>query len=128
MFLLRELAAELPGSRLLVLATCREGAGDPWRTSLADLARLPGVHIMRLAPLSEMAVAGLLRAAGVTTDPELARFVHARSQGNALYVTTLARPSGCGWAPGPSSWPRRPASRSPLCSAGCGGSMPPTSC
>ena len=91
LFLLRELAAELPGSRLLVLATCREGAGEPWRTSLADLARLPGVHIMRLAPLSETAVAGLLRAAGVTTDPELTRFVHARSEGNALYVTTLAR-------------------------------------
>jgi predicted ATPase len=29
LFLLRELAAELPGSRLLVLATCREGAGKP---------------------------------------------------------------------------------------------------
>jgi DNA-binding CsgD family transcriptional regulator len=91
LFLLRELAAELPGSRLLVLATCREGAGDPWRTSLADLARLPGVHILRLAPLSETAVAGLLRGAGVRADPELARFVHARSEGNALYVTTLAR-------------------------------------
>jgi DNA-binding CsgD family transcriptional regulator len=91
LFLLRELAAELPGSRLLVLATCREGAGEPWRTSLADLARLPGVHIMRLAPLSETAVAGLVRGAGVTTDPELTRFVHARSEGNALYVTTLVR-------------------------------------
>jgi DNA-binding CsgD family transcriptional regulator len=91
LFLLRELAAELPGSRLLVLATCREGAGDPWRASMADLARLPGVQTLRLAPLSETAVAGLLRAAGVTPDPELARFVHARSEGNALYVTTLAR-------------------------------------
>ena len=74
-----------------MLATCRDTAGDPWRTSIADLARLPGVHILRLAPLSETAVAGLLRAAGVTADPELARFVHARSEGNALYVTTLAR-------------------------------------
>ena len=91
LFLLRELAAELPGSRLLLLATCRDTAGDPWRTSMADLARLPGVQILRLAPLSETAVAGLLRTAGVTTDPELARFVHARSEGNALYVTTLAR-------------------------------------
>jgi DNA-binding CsgD family transcriptional regulator len=91
LFLLRELAAELPGSRLLVLATCRDTTSDPWRASLADLARLPGVHILRLTPLSETAVAGLLRAAGVTADPELARFVHARSEGNALYVTTLAR-------------------------------------
>ena len=59
LFLLRELAAELPGSRLLLLATCRDTAGDPWRTSMADLARLPGVQILRLAPLSETAVAGL---------------------------------------------------------------------
>ena len=91
LFLLRELAEQLPGSRLLVLATCRDTAGDPWRTSMADLARLPGVQILRLAPLNEAAVAGILRAAGVTTDPELARLVHARSEGNALYVTTLAR-------------------------------------
>ena len=91
LFLLREVAAALPGSRLLVLATCRDAAGDPWRTALADLARLPGVQILRLTPLSEPAVAGILRAAGVTTDPELARFVHARSEGNPLYVTTLAR-------------------------------------
>ncbi len=52
LFLLRELAAELPGSRLLVLATCRDTAGDPWRTSMADLARLPGVQILRPTPLS----------------------------------------------------------------------------
>src|SRR5580692_8975120 len=91
LFLLGELAAELPGSRLLVLATCRDSAGDPWRASMAAMARLPGVHMLRLAPLSETAVAGLLRAAGVAADPELARFVHARSEGNALYVTTLAR-------------------------------------
>ena len=91
LFLLRELAAELPGSRLLVVATCRDTAGDPRRASLGDLARLPGVQVLRLAPLSETAVAGILQAAGVTTDPELARFVLARSEGNALYVTTLAR-------------------------------------
>jgi len=91
LFLLRELAAELPGSRLLVLVTCRDIAGEPWRTSMADLARLPGVRMLRLAPLSETAVAGILRAAGVTADPELARLVHARSEGNALYVMTLAR-------------------------------------
>jgi len=91
LFLLRELAAELPESRLLVLATCRDTAGDPWRASLGHLARLPGVQMLRLAPLSETAVADILRAAGVIMDPELARFVHARSEGNPLYVITLAR-------------------------------------
>ena len=91
LFLLRELAAELPGSRLLVLATCREGAGDPWRACLADLARLPGHQVMRLAPLGEAAVDEILQVAGVATDPDLVRFVHARSEGNPLYVATLAR-------------------------------------
>ena len=91
LFLLRELAAELPGSRLLVLATCREGAGDPWRACMADLARLPGHQVMRLAPLGEAAVDEILQVAGVATDPDLVRFVHARSEGNPLYVATLAR-------------------------------------
>ena len=91
LFLLRELAAELPGSRLLVLATCRDTAGDPWRDALGDLGRLPGLQVLRLAPLSEAAVAEILRAAGLPADPDLARFVHARSEGNPLYVATLAR-------------------------------------
>ncbi len=91
LFLLRELAAELPGSRLLVLVTCRDTAGDPWRASLGDLARLPGLQVLRLAPLSEAAVAEILHAAGMAMDPELARAAHARSEGNPLYVTTLAR-------------------------------------
>ena len=91
LFLLRELAAGLPSSRLLVLATCREGAGDPWRASLADLARLPGLQVMRLAPLGEAAVDQIMQAAGVSTHSDLVRFVHVRSEGNPLYVATLAR-------------------------------------
>jgi predicted ATPase len=91
LFLLRELAAGLPSSRLLVLATCREGAGDPWRAGMADLARLPGLQVMRLAPLGEAAVDQIMQAAGVSTHSDLVRFVHARSEGNPLYVATLAR-------------------------------------
>src|SRR5580704_3234633 len=91
LFLLRELAAELPASRLLVLATCRDTAGDPWRDALGDLARLPGLQVLRLAPLSEAAVGEILRAAGLPADPGLTKFVHARSEGNPLYVATLAR-------------------------------------
>ena len=91
LFLLRELTAELPASRLLVLATCRDTAGDPWRTALGDLARLPGLRVMRLPPLGEAAVDEILKTAGLAADPDLARFVHARSEGNPLYVATLAR-------------------------------------
>ena len=91
LFLLRELAAELPESRLLVLATSREATGAPARAALGDLARLPGLHMLRLGALDEAALAGILRAAGVTVTPELARVVRAHAGGNPLYVTTLAR-------------------------------------
>ncbi len=91
LFLLHALAAELPESRLLVLATSREATVDPWHAALGDLARLPGVRMLRLGALDESALAGILRAAGVAMTPELARVVHARSGGNPLYVTTLAR-------------------------------------
>ena len=91
LFLLHELAAELPVSRLLVLATSREATDDPWRAALGDLARLPVVHMLRLGALDEAALAGILRAAGVTVTPELARLVDAHSGGNPLHVTTLAR-------------------------------------
>ena len=64
LFLLRELAAELPESRLLVLATAREGAGDPWRTALGDLARLPARRMLRLAALNEAALAAIMRRPG----------------------------------------------------------------
>ncbi len=91
LFLLRELAAELPGSRLMVVATCRDTAGDPWRDALGDLARLPGLQMLRLAPLTEAAVAEVLQAAGLAADRDRARSVHARSEGNPLYVATMAR-------------------------------------
>jgi DNA-binding CsgD family transcriptional regulator len=91
LFLLRELAAELPESRLLVLATARDGAGDPWRTALGDLSRLPAGRRLRLAALNEAALAAIMKAAGVTMTPALSRMVRARSDGNPLYVTTLAR-------------------------------------
>ncbi len=91
LFLLRELAAELPGSRLLVLATSREATDGPARAALGDLARLPGLHMLRLGALDEAALAGILRAAGVTVTPELARVVRVHARGNPLYVTTLAR-------------------------------------
>ena len=91
LFLLREVAAELSGSRLLVLVTCRDTAGDAWRALLGELARLPGAQVLRPAPLGRGAVADILCAGGVAADPGLAELVHARSEGNPLYVVTLAR-------------------------------------
>ena len=47
--------------------------------------------MVRPAPLGEAAVADMLAVAGVVMEPELVRLVHARAEGNPLYVTTLAR-------------------------------------
>ena len=47
--------------------------------------------MLRLGALDEAALAGILRAAGVTVTPELARVVRVHARGNPLYVTTLAR-------------------------------------
>jgi DNA-binding CsgD family transcriptional regulator len=91
LFVLREVAAELPGSRLLVLAACRDTGGDSWRALLGDLARLPHAQVLRLPALDQGAVAKMLRLAGLTADVGLAELVHARSEGNPLYVATLAR-------------------------------------
>jgi DNA-binding CsgD family transcriptional regulator len=91
LFLLREVAAELSESPLLVLVTCRDTAGEAWRTLLGELVRLPGAQALRPALLDRDAVADILRAGGVTVDPGLADLVHARSEGNPLYVVTLAR-------------------------------------
>ena len=91
LLLLRELAAELPESRLLVVATCRDTTGDPWRTALGDLARMPGLQVLRLGPLSEAAVAEILAAAGVAADAGLVAIVHKQSEGNALHAAILAR-------------------------------------
>jgi DNA-binding CsgD family transcriptional regulator len=91
LFVLREVAGELPGSRLLVVATCRDAGGESSRVLLGELARLPGAQVFRLAPLDQTAVAQMLRAAGLGADPGLAELVHARSEGNPLYVATLAR-------------------------------------
>ena len=91
LFLLGELAGNLGGSRLLVVATCRDVAGGQWQDSLGDLARLPGLQLLRLGPLRAADVTGILNAAGVSMDTDLAELVQARSEGNPLYVSTLAR-------------------------------------
>ena len=91
LFLLRELAGHLRESRLLVVATCRDVAGGQWRESLGDLARLPGLQLLRLGALRAAEVTGILAAAGVSVDAGLADLIQARSEGNPLYVSTLAR-------------------------------------
>ena len=93
LFLLRELAGNLRGSRLLVVATCRDVAGGQWQDSLGDLARLPGLQLLRLGPLRAADVTGILSAAGVSVDTDL---VEPSRPGRKAIRSTSAR-----W---PGSW------------------------
>ncbi|EFC85942.1 AAA family ATPase [Parafrankia sp. EUN1f] len=95
LLLLRYLARELRGARVLVLATHRTvGAGDagPWRRILADLGREPVTVQVRLAGLDEAETAHLVRAVTDTAvADDVAREVHRRTGGNPFFVRELAR-------------------------------------
>jgi DNA-binding CsgD family transcriptional regulator len=87
--LLRRLAAELSGVRLLVLGTVRDPDGSrPMPADLAALAAEPAVRTVPVTPLDPPEVAGLLGGAahGSWVAP-----VHRLSGGNPLFVRELGR-------------------------------------
>jgi DNA-binding CsgD family transcriptional regulator len=87
--LLRHLATDVTATSLLVLGTVRlPGDGFP----LADLAGLPGVEVLPLAPLPQSATgAYLTHLAGGPVHGSWAGVVHRLGGGNPLYVRELAR-------------------------------------
>lgn len=93
--LLQHLAAEVRRSRLLVVATCREPAGERLSAALPHLVRSPGVTALRLGPLPVGGVAAYLSAVtgAVVSRGAVAR-VHERTGGNPLYVRALVRALG----------------------------------
>ncbi|MEV6710640.1 AAA family ATPase [Lentzea sp. NPDC051208] len=80
--LLAHLATELPSSRILVVATCREAEGD--------LSGVMPVRTLHLGGLTRGDVAGWVRSATADPDPEslAARLVDGTG-GNPLYVRML---------------------------------------
>jgi DNA-binding CsgD family transcriptional regulator len=87
--LLRRLAAELSGVRLLVLGTVRDPDGSrEMPAELAAIAAEPAVRTVPMTPLDQPDVAGLLGggAHGSWVAP-----VHRLSGGNPLFVRELAR-------------------------------------
>ncbi len=99
--LLAFLLARLGGQRLLVAATYRSDdlhRRHPLRPVLAELARLPAVTRIDLAPLEPGHTRELVRAlaGGATAQDEVWR-IAARSEGNAFFAEELvaARGAGC---------------------------------
>ena len=93
--LLHFLARELRQARLLVVGAYRDAdpsLRDPLLGTLAELAREPVTHRMRLDGLAESAVAEYITA---TAGPELAAAavaeIHAETAGNPLFVTELVQ-------------------------------------
>ncbi|WP_426565572.1 helix-turn-helix transcriptional regulator [Angustibacter sp. McL0619] len=93
--LLRRLAGEVAGSRLLIVATHRDGAAGPLADALPDLLRWSTTHPVPLPPLVEHEVrAYLSQSLHRPAEAEQVRSVLHRCGGNPLYlraVTDLVR-------------------------------------
>jgi DNA-binding CsgD family transcriptional regulator len=90
LLLLRHLAGELAGRRLLVLATARETTGPPLAELLPELLRGGEARPIRLTGLSRPDIAQWLRQLGPDGDPdERAGRLQASTGGNPLLVRML---------------------------------------
>jgi DNA-binding SARP family transcriptional activator len=93
--LLSMLGRSLRGTRLLIVATFRSAdadGGDGLAAALAALAREAPVDRMALGGLSVDEVGRMMsEELGATPDPELARLVHERTDGNPFFVVELLR-------------------------------------
>jgi DNA-binding SARP family transcriptional activator len=95
LLLLRFVARELAGSRILVLGLYRDvdpALDDPLAGALVELAREPGTRTIVLAGLDEAAVAELVGLAAAGEPPAgLSAAVHAETDGNPLFVGEVVR-------------------------------------
>lgn len=101
--LLRHLAGELQGSRLLVIGTYRAPAAGidwAWQRSLPQLLRWPTTSTIPLRPLSEDDVGRYVGGAAGSAE---VRELHRRSGGNPLYLRALTWDPATGGAATPGS-------------------------
>jgi DNA-binding CsgD family transcriptional regulator/tetratricopeptide (TPR) repeat protein len=92
--LLRHVASELAESRLMILVTCRyptEGRPDPLALTLEELEKTRGFCRLHLEGLSRDEVLEFLAASLPVDRPSLAETIHARTEGNPLFIVELAR-------------------------------------
>lgn len=90
LLLLQHLAAQLPGIRMLVLATYRDvelGVARPLANTLESLIRGGGAERMSLRRLDEARVGAMLRSLGGSSAPAaLVSAVHRETEGNPFFV------------------------------------------
>ena len=95
LLLLQFLARALPAARMLVVGALRDvalAAEHPLAEALGELVREGGSEWLRLRGLDEAAVAALIETmAGLPPPAGLAAAVHARTDGNPLFVTEVVR-------------------------------------
>jgi DNA-binding SARP family transcriptional activator len=126
LLLLRFLAAQLPGSPLLITCCYRDTeAGPELAATLADLRRDPVAHRLSLAGLDQSATARLLEdTMGAEPGGTLLAQVHEGTRGNPLFVAELGRLLASGeWdeerLPIPDGVRETIGRRLERCSAGC---------
>jgi predicted ATPase len=95
LMLLQFVAREIRAAQLMVVATLRETALTPTHPLAATLGELVREQVsvrLELRGLAIDEVAALMRCmAGVEPPPAVAAAVHARTDGNPLYVTEIVR-------------------------------------
>ena len=79
--------ADLP---VVLVVTARSPAGDAADAALARMSGAPAVTVLSPAPLSEEAVAGIVRAIWPEADGAFCRACHAASDGNPFYLREIA--------------------------------------
>ena len=95
LLLLRFVARELAGSRLLLLCAFRDvdpTLQDPLVAAVAELVREPRTAQIQLAGLNEPDLVRYIeRSTGIEPAPQLARAIHAATEGNPLFVAEVVR-------------------------------------
>jgi DNA-binding SARP family transcriptional activator/tetratricopeptide (TPR) repeat protein len=95
LLLLRFLAAELAGSRILVVATYRDvdpTVRDPLASTLVELARESVTRRIELGGLTETDVGRYIELSGGVTPPAvLVATIHTETEGNPLFVGEVVR-------------------------------------
>ena len=95
LLLLRFVAREIAGSRLLIVGAFRDvdpTLSDPLTAALAELVREPHTSQIALDGLNENDVAEYIELAAATRPAdELVAAIHAETEGNALFVAEVVR-------------------------------------
>jgi tetratricopeptide (TPR) repeat protein len=95
LLLLRFLANELDEARIMVMGAYRDTELDPQHPLMGDtleLTRLPGARRLSLSGITAPDVAELITmTTGQPPSPEVTATVHARTEGNPLFVGEVAR-------------------------------------